>query len=79
MCGARPLLIDLADGDAAAAAQGWADRVEIVHTSIADRPAAAMLIRPDGYVAWAANAFDTGARGSLRDALQRWFGSHLGG
>ncbi|GJP12809.1 FAD-dependent oxidoreductase [Mycobacterium marinum] len=79
MHGARPLLIDLADGDAAAAAQGWADRVEIVHASIADRPAAAILIRPDGYVAWAANTFDTGARGSLRDALQRWFGSRLGG
>jgi hypothetical protein len=32
---------------------------------------AAVLIRPDGYVAWVGDGTDTG----LRDALTRWFGS----
>ena len=32
---------------------------------------AAVLIRPDGYVAWAGDGTDTG----LRDALTTWFGS----
>jgi 3-(3-hydroxy-phenyl)propionate hydroxylase len=32
---------------------------------------AAVLIRPDGYVAWVGDGTDTG----LRDALTTWFGS----
>lgn len=68
---ARPVLLDLGDGSAAAAGQGWADRVDIVHAGVAQRTAAAMLIRPDGYIAWATDAFDgTG----LIEALRRWFG-----
>nr|WP_018601685.1 hypothetical protein [Mycobacterium sp. 155] len=36
----------------------------------------ALLIRPDGYVAWAADGFeDTGLTG----ALQRWFGAEDAG
>ncbi|HEY0226875.1 MAG TPA: FAD-dependent oxidoreductase, partial [Mycobacterium sp.] len=54
---------------------GWADRVDTVSASITDRPAAAMLIRPDGYVAWAADTFDEAAAAGLRAALQRWFGA----
>jgi hypothetical protein len=34
-------------------------------------PPAAVLIRPDGYVAWVGDGTDTG----LRDALTTWFGS----
>ena len=70
---ARPVLLDL-DGNDAVLAPGWADRVDTVSASIADRPAAAILIRPDGYVAWAANTFDAGAAAGLQAALQRWFG-----
>ncbi|MGK5631698.1 FAD-dependent monooxygenase, partial [Streptomyces sp. URMC 123] len=63
---ARPLLLDLhGSAELTAAAEGWADRVELVRArSEADHwpvPSvgevevpAALLIRPDGYVAWAA-------------------------
>ena len=40
----------------------------------ADVEACALLIRPDGYVAWAADTFDAGDEDRLRAALQRWFG-----
>lgn len=65
---ARPVLLDL-DGGFGAAARGWADRVDVVAAAVADRPAAALLIRPDGYVAWAA-----GTAEGLRGALERWVG-----
>ncbi|MEV4175897.1 hypothetical protein [Nonomuraea sp. NPDC049709] len=43
--------------------------VELLRAA-ADHPAEALLIRPDGYVAWASEA----AGHPLRDALERWFG-----
>ncbi|GGM44249.1 putative oxygenase [Longimycelium tulufanense] len=70
---ARGVLLDLADdAELRATAANWAGRVDIV-TAIApngdlDRTAA-VLLRPDGYVAWAA----PGA-GGLAPALRRWFG-----
>jgi 2-polyprenyl-6-methoxyphenol hydroxylase-like FAD-dependent oxidoreductase len=69
----RPVLLDVAGG-VAHAARGWVDRVDIVNAAIADRPAAALLIRPDGYVAWAADTFGAAEEAGLRAALQRWFG-----
>jgi hypothetical protein len=33
-----------------------------------------MLIRPDGYVAWAADTFEADDETRLHVALQRWFG-----
>jgi hypothetical protein len=33
-----------------------------------------MLIRPDGYVAWATDVVDEAHLQSLRSALERWFG-----
>jgi 3-(3-hydroxy-phenyl)propionate hydroxylase len=59
----------------------WADRVlaidaeyggdwELPVLGHVDTPAA-VLIRPDGYVAWVGDGTDTG----LRDALTTWFGS----
>jgi 2-polyprenyl-6-methoxyphenol hydroxylase-like FAD-dependent oxidoreductase len=74
----RPVLLDL-DGGAADAARDWADRVDSVGAHMVDRPAAALLIRPDGYVAWAAETFDTAAESGLRAALQRWFGPESSG
>jgi hypothetical protein len=69
----RPILIDTTGGAASAVAQAWSDRVDAVAERMTDGPAA-ILIRPDGYVAWAADTFaDRDAR-RLRAALARWFG-----
>jgi len=70
----RPVLLDLSGGRAGEAVQGWADRVDIVVAASDDVQAHALLIRPDGYVAWAADAFDTDDEARLRAALRRWFG-----
>ena len=71
---ARPILLDLSGGSVAAAAQGWAHRVDIVSAAITRPPAAAMLIRPDGYIAWAADTFGPSQEAALRTGLRRWFG-----
>jgi 2-polyprenyl-6-methoxyphenol hydroxylase-like FAD-dependent oxidoreductase len=69
---ARPVLLDLAGRpDLTAAAGAWADRVDIVAATTPDAPADALLLRPDGYVAW---ADDHGATG-LRRALHTWIGA----
>ena len=70
---ARPVLIDATGGAASAATRAWSDTVDAVTGSIDDGPAA-MLIRPDGYVAWAADTFDDADAEQLRAALARWFG-----
>jgi hypothetical protein len=59
----------------------WADRVRVVdarYTGAWKLPVLgvvsapnAVLIRPDGYVAWVGNGTD----GGLRDALTSWFGA----
>ncbi|KJY47941.1 hypothetical protein ADK59_21865 [Streptomyces sp. XY332] len=81
----RPVLLDLSGSAALAAVAGaWADRVDFVEArsedgswpvpAIDEVPApAAVLIRPDGHVAWATDdgAPDTSA---LRTALTTWFG-----
>ncbi|WP_234340744.1 FAD-dependent monooxygenase [Streptomyces sp. NRRL F-5630] len=71
---ARPLLLDLAGRvDLRDAARPWADRVSVVAGEAALEPSAqALLVRPDGYVAWAGSADDTPA--GLRSGLARWFG-----
>jgi hypothetical protein len=73
---ARAVLIDASGGTAAAAAAAWSDRVDAVTATMADGPAA-MLIRPDGYVAWAADTFGSGDAERLRTALMRWFGAEI--
>ncbi|WP_166903033.1 FAD-dependent monooxygenase [Mycobacterium sp. DL440] len=74
----RPLLLDLSGGDCADAIGGWGDRLDIQVATLAGPPAAAMLIRPDGYVAWAADEFAESDQDRLRGALQRWFGASAG-
>jgi len=70
----RGVLLDLTPGAAfAAAGRGWQDRIDIRTAQCPGPPASALLIRPDGYTAWAGSGGgdDTAA---LRDALTTWFG-----
>ena len=71
---ARPLLLDFT-GALGDELRGWTDRVDLV-SGQADADATALLIRPDGYVAWATSAAepDDTERKALRTALERWFG-----
>jgi 2-polyprenyl-6-methoxyphenol hydroxylase-like FAD-dependent oxidoreductase len=71
----RPVLLVLADrADLADAAKEWSDRVDVVTAATAEPPADAALIRPDGYVAWAAGAGEPASAAGLRKALPTWFG-----
>jgi 3-(3-hydroxy-phenyl)propionate hydroxylase len=75
---ARPVLLDL--GEPGVDIASWADRVDRVearyegawelpvHGAVA--APTAVLIRPDGHVAWTSGGTDAG----LRDALTTWFG-----
>jgi 2-polyprenyl-6-methoxyphenol hydroxylase-like FAD-dependent oxidoreductase len=77
---ARPVLLDLGEPGALEVAP-WADRVRRIgarHTGVWELPVlgavaapAAVLIRPDGYVAWVGEGTDMG----LGDAMTTWFGS----
>jgi 2-polyprenyl-6-methoxyphenol hydroxylase-like FAD-dependent oxidoreductase len=71
----RPLLIDLTDGgEVAAAVADVADQLTVaVGRPVGDVPATAVLVRPDGYVAWASSAA-TPEVGELRKVLTQWFG-----
>lgn len=77
---ARPVLLNLGEPGGFDITP-WADRVQLIDAEYAgdwELPVlgqvaapAAVLIRPDGYVAWVGDGTDTG----LRDALTTWFGS----
>jgi 2-polyprenyl-6-methoxyphenol hydroxylase-like FAD-dependent oxidoreductase len=77
---ARGALLNLG-GTGALDTSPWADRVRAVDADYDGEwelpvlghvaAPAAVLVRPDGYVAWVGNGTDTG----LRDALTTWFGS----
>jgi 2-polyprenyl-6-methoxyphenol hydroxylase-like FAD-dependent oxidoreductase len=75
---ARPVLLDLADRkDLHQTAQDWRHRVDVHTAKTDDRPADALLIRPDAHIAWAATVdepADTAAP-ALRQALTAWFGT----
>ncbi len=78
--GARPLLLDLGDPGSIDIAP-WADRVQHVaaeHNGSWELPVlgtvsapTAVLVRPDGHVAWVGNGALTG----LTEALTHWFGN----
>jgi 3-(3-hydroxy-phenyl)propionate hydroxylase len=77
---ARPVLLNLGEPGSLDIAP-WAERVQLVEAGYAgawELPVlgavaapAAVLVRPDGYVAWVGEGTDTG----LRDALATWFGA----
>jgi 3-(3-hydroxy-phenyl)propionate hydroxylase len=76
---ARPVLLNLGEPDGIDITP-WADRVRLIDARYAgtwELPAlgavtapAALLIRPDGYVAWVGDSTQQG----LADALTTWFG-----
>jgi hypothetical protein len=74
----RPLLLDLSDRGAVAAALSDIQHQLTVAAgrAVGDVAAAALLVRPDGYVAWAssAGAPDPDEVRQLRRVLAQWFG-----
>jgi 2-polyprenyl-6-methoxyphenol hydroxylase-like FAD-dependent oxidoreductase len=76
---ARPVLLNLVEAGRFDVGP-WADRVRSVDASYSGRwelpvvgdvsPPSAVLVRPDGYVAWVGEESDEG----LQDALTTWFG-----
>ncbi|MDP9861245.1 MULTISPECIES: FAD-dependent monooxygenase [Streptosporangium] len=70
----RALLLDPA-GELRAAAGGYGDRLKVVTGALPDRPElAGLLVRPDGAVAWAADA-GRADPGALEAALRAWLGA----
>jgi 3-(3-hydroxy-phenyl)propionate hydroxylase len=77
---AMPVLLDLGEQHGLGVARGWADRVRTVAASYEaawELPVLAtvtapqaVLVRPDGHVAWVGDGTDAG----LADALTTWFG-----
>ena len=77
---AKPVLLSLG-GPGGSDIIPWADRVQLIDAEYvgdwelpvvgAVAAPTAVLIRPDGYVAWVSDGTDDG----LRDALTRWFGT----
>ncbi|MFB7657729.1 MULTISPECIES: FAD-dependent monooxygenase [unclassified Streptomyces] len=79
----RGLLLDTDGSDTLrAAARGWSDRVDTVTVQDTGHPTGtgtgAVLVRPDGYIAWVGGPGTGAAAGvtgmALTDALARWFG-----
>jgi 2-polyprenyl-6-methoxyphenol hydroxylase-like FAD-dependent oxidoreductase len=73
-CG-RGVLLDLSDGATRREdVSGWAQRVDVVAAKPTEQiAAAALLVRPDGHVAWVGTHATDEA--GLRAALAAWFGS----
>ncbi|MBC2874166.1 MULTISPECIES: rifampin monooxygenase [Streptomyces] len=67
MRGGRGLLLDQTG---LLSAEGWADRVDHVVDVSEELDAPAVLLRPDGHVAWAGDDLR-----ELRERLSRWFGA----
>ncbi|GLY40392.1 FAD-dependent oxidoreductase [Amycolatopsis sp. NBRC 101858] len=70
--GPRPVLADLTgSAEMRAVAAGWTDRVDV--RRLPETPGVtALLLRPDGYIAWATDGAPDPT--SLREALCTWFG-----
>ncbi|MBP2338897.1 2-polyprenyl-6-methoxyphenol hydroxylase-like FAD-dependent oxidoreductase [Saccharothrix coeruleofusca] len=74
--GGRALLVDLAADDRlAAAAEPYAERLELIRGGSQGSGLSGLLVRPDGVVAWASADGDTAG---LETALIRWLGTGTG-
>lgn len=70
----RPLLIDLAGRGHGGIATGWGGRLHLMRSGCARRPdLSGLLVRPDGYVAWAAG--EEPDEDGLAAALRTWLGT----
>lgn len=67
----RGLLLDQSGG---LSVTGWADRVDHVVDVSAELAVPALLLRPDGHVAWVGDG-DADDQRKLTDQLTRWFGA----
>lgn len=63
----------LLDQSGRLSAKGWADRIDHVVDVSEELDPPAVLLRPDGHVAWAGEA-----QQDLFDQLQKWFGAAAG-
>ncbi|NUQ87215.1 MAG: hypothetical protein HOQ43_01940 [Glycomyces artemisiae] len=74
----RALLLDFSGlHGLEAAAAGWTDRADLVRTRTAqgaDFNAHAVLVRPDGHIAWAARTRDRPDLDALKASLTTWLG-----
>jgi 2-polyprenyl-6-methoxyphenol hydroxylase-like FAD-dependent oxidoreductase len=73
----RGVLIDLTDGGTVApVAAGWCGQVSVITARClgGPAPASAMLMRPDGHVAWASGPDAADPALGLDQALRTWFG-----
>ena len=74
----RALLLDLADDpELRARAAGYEGLVDVLTTACPQHPElAGLLVRPDGFTAWASDT--DGAEDDPSEALRLWFGAPLG-
>jgi 2-polyprenyl-6-methoxyphenol hydroxylase-like FAD-dependent oxidoreductase len=82
MCAGKGVLIDLTATSAPRdVAANWAHRIQVISGRCEERPANldAMLVRPDGYVAWVRKSGDRDeCEKTLGAALEKWFGPPQG-
>jgi 2-polyprenyl-6-methoxyphenol hydroxylase-like FAD-dependent oxidoreductase len=71
----RPLLVDLTPGAAFAelVSDQVPEQVPVQVVTGSQEPPIALLIRPDGYVAWAAEQDGAAEREELQESVARWF------
>ncbi|MEA5360354.1 FAD-dependent monooxygenase [Amycolatopsis sp., V23-08] len=78
--GAKGVLLNLAGEPAyGKLAARWGERVDVVEAGAPEGELAsfsALLVRPDGHVAWSAGRGEPADEAGLEVALSRWFGSH---
>ncbi|MDP9842520.1 FAD-dependent monooxygenase [Streptosporangium lutulentum] len=73
----RALLLD-PSGGLRALAGGYGDRIKVITEAVLDETApAGLLVRPDGFVAWASDTVGADP-GSLEAALSTWLGTPAG-